>query len=414
VPDALRQQLPMKIQSLLEQRVDAQGDLLVQSTTLDNDRGCMTTRAATLQDGRVFDTHTYGRRGAIPTRDNIALHGVALDGKLALSDFPGRMLEPSEIAARVEAGQSVGESQEQTAAADGPVIAFGDGRMIRYPDETQAIAALLLAEGEEQSGATAALASDLDGVIAYSPKTEGEKTLLIIRVDFPDFQGQSASDSTLQTLISDMNSVYTDMSSGKASFALNGQGSAFTPVLRLPNNASYYNSFSRVLTAARTAAVAAGYNYTDYTYEVVVTGTQPQIPGTAGVAWVGARGAWLHNSQWNLKTCAHEMGHNFGLPHSGAWDTDDGSVIGPGEVWDYGNVFDMMGVGESPHTSRHFSASVKNYLDWIPDTDVVKITTDGTTTTRIRAMDKVQADGNKRALAVDRASSSDDYWVEYR
>ena len=416
VPDALRQQLPDEILALLEQRVDGQGDLLVQSTTLDNDRGCLTTRAATLQDGRVFDTHTYGRRGAIPTRDNIAVHGVALDGKLALSEFPGRVLEPSEIAARVEAGQSVGESREQTDAADGPVIAFGDGRMIRYPDETQAIAALLLAEGEEQSGATAALASDLDGVIAYSPETEGQKTLLIIRVDFPDFQGQSATDSTLQTLISDMNSVYSNMSSQKATFALNGQGSALTPVLRLPNNVSYYttNSFSRILTAARTAAVAAGYNYTNYTYEVVVTGAQPVMPRTAGVAFVGARGAWLHNSQWNLKTCAHELGHNFGLPHSGAWDTDDGSVIGPGEVWAYGNNFDMMGVGSGPHERRHFSASVKEYLDWIPTIDVVKITNNGSTTTRIRAMDKAQADGNKRALVVERPGSSDDYWIEHR
>ena len=414
VPDSVRRQLPEEIQALLEQRVDAQGDLLVQSTSLDNDRGCLTTRAATLQDGRVFDTHTYGRRGAMPTRDHIALHGVALDGKLAMSEFAGRVLEPSEVATRAEAGHSVGESQEQTAAADGPVIAFGDGRMIRYPDETQAVAALLLAEGEEQSGATAALASDLDGVIAYSPTTEGQKTLLIIRVDFPDFPGGSASDSTLQTLIADMNSVYTDMSSGKASFALNGQGSAFTPTLRLPNNASYYNSLSRVLSAARTAATAAGYNYTNYTYEVVVTGAQPVMPNTAGVAWVGARGAWLHNSQWNLKTCAHEVGHNFGLSHSGAWDTDDGSVIGPGEVWDYGNVFDIMGVGSSPHPSRHFGASVKNFLDWVPDADLVKITTNGTTTTRIRAMDKNQADGNKRALVVDRANSTDDYWIEHR
>jgi hypothetical protein len=150
VPDSVRRQLPEEIAVLLEERVDAQGDLLVQSTTLDNDRCCMTTHAATLQDGKVLDVHTYGRRSAIPTRDNIAIHGVALDGKLALSEFPGRVLEPSEVAARVEAGQPVGESQEQTDAADGPVIAFGDDRMIRYPDETQAVAALLLAEGAER------------------------------------------------------------------------------------------------------------------------------------------------------------------------------------------------------------------------------------------------------------------------
>lgn len=413
-PHAVRRQLPAEILRLLERQVDASGDLMAMATTLDGNRGCQIDRKVTLRDGQVFDAYTYGRRGAIPTRDNIAIHGLALDDKLALSEFPGRVLDPSELTARVEAGQSVGLSQQQTDAADGPVIAFGDGRITRYADDTQAIAALLIAEGAEQSGATAALASDLDGVIAASPQTEGQKTLLIIRVDFPDFQGQSATDSTLQTLISDMNSVYTNMSYQKATFALEGQGSEFTPVLRLPNNASYYNKFGRILDAARTAAVAAGYIYTDYTYEVVISGSQPNMPGTAGVAFVGARGAWLHNRQWNLKTCAHEVGHNFGLPHSGAWDTDDGSVIGPGDEWAYGNVFDIMGVGPKPHSSRHFGASVKNYLDWIPDSDVVKITTNGTTTTRIRAMDKVQADGNQRALVVQRPGNSDDYWIEHR
>lgn len=425
VPESVRRSLPTDVVALLEQRVSGRGDLMVQATTTHTEdclegECCHISRTVTLRDGNVFEAYTFGRRGAMPTRDYIAIHGVALDGRLALSDLPGRVLEPSEVAAGLAQGVVLEECPEssgtahQNNATNDVVIAWDDMRMTRSCGEVHAMNALAHAESLEQAFAPLSEAGDLDGVIAYSPKTEGNKSLLIIRVDFPDFQGQVVGDSTLQQLIADMNSVYTDMSYGKAGFALLGQGSAITPTVRLPNDSSYYTSLSRVLSAARTAAAAAGYNYLDYTYEVVVTGAKPAIPGTAGVAMVGSRGAWLHNSQWNIRTCAHEVGHNFGLPHAGAWDTDDGSVIGPGEIWDYGNEFDIMGVG-SPSTSlRHFGASFKEYLDWLPTADVVKITANGSTTTRIRALDKMQADGNKRALVVDRPNSSDDYWVEYR
>jgi autotransporter-associated beta strand protein len=422
VPESVRRLLPAGVVALLEQRLEARGDLLVQAETSATG-GCQISRTTTLRDGRVFEAHTFGRRGAMPTRDDIAIHGVALDNKLALADLPGRVLEPVEVAARVAAGAKIEVGTDVTGTApqtdDGEevVIAWDDRRMTRFGGKAPAIAALIDAESGEQSAEPATAASDLDGVIAASPWTEGQKKLLIIRVDFPDYQGQVVSDATLQQLIADINTSYTDMSSGKASYALLGQGSVITPTVRMPNSSSVYAShtkFSRVLTDARAAASAAGYNYLNYTHEIVVTGATPVVPATAGMANVGARGAWVHNAQWNLKTCAHELGHNFGMPHSGAWDTDDGSVIGPGEVWDYGNVFDLMGVGSSSAFLRHFSASVKQFLDWMPVTDVTKITVDGSTTTRIRAMDKVQADGNKRALAVDRADSTDDYWIEYR
>jgi autotransporter-associated beta strand protein len=422
VPESVRQRLPVDVLALLEQRVDARGDLLVQAKTSATG-GCEITRTATLQDGQVFEAHTYGRRGAMPTRDNIGIHGVALDGKMALSDLPGRVLEPVEVAARVAAGVPLEVSADLTGTApqaddrEEVVIAWDDKRMTRFRGKAPATAALIDAESGEQSAEPVSDGTDFDGVVAASPWTEGQKRLLIIRVDFPDYQGQVVSDATLQQLIADTNTVFTEMSSGKASFALLGQGSAITPTVRMPNNSSVYAShtkFSRVMTEARAAALAAGYNYLDYTHEVVVMGATPVVPATSGMANVGARGAWLHNSQWNLKTCAHELGHNFGLPHAGAWDTDDGSVIGPGDVWDYGNEFDMMGVGSASAFLRHFGATFKEFLGWLPTADVLKITTDGSTTTRIRAEDKVQTDGNRRALAVDRAGSSDDYWVEYR
>ncbi len=422
VPESVRKRLPAGVVALLEERVEERGDLLVQATT-SSDGGCQISRLATLRDGRVLDAHTFGRRGAMPTRDNIAIHGVALDGKLALADLPGRVLEPVEVAewvangGKIEGGPDLIGDTNQNSVGDEVVIAWDDLRMTRYRNERQAVAAMIDAESGEQSAAPAMDGTDFDGVVMASPWTEGPKTLLLIRVDFPDFQGQVVSDATLEQLIADMNTHYAAMSSGKTSFALLGQGSAITPTVRMPNNSSAYAShtkFSRVLTDARAAAAAAGFNYLNYTHEVVVMGATPVVPATSGMANVGARGAWVYNTQWNLKTTGHELGHNFGLPHSGAWDTDDGSVIGPGEVWDYGNVFDMMGVGSASASLRQFGAMPKQFLDWIPMTDVIKITTDSSTTSRIRAMDKVQADGNKRALAVDRAGSTDDYWVEYR
>ena len=174
------------------------------------------------------------------------------------------------------------------------------------------------------------------------------------------------------------------------------------------SRASWRTSSSR---AARAAAADAGYNYQDYQFDVVVTGDKPDV-GFGGVAYVGGRGAWLANSQWNLGVCSHEVGHNFGLNHAGFWDTTDGTTIGAGSAVEYGNPFDHMG-GASSSTSAHFGARQKNYLDWLPDADVQKITANGTTTTRISAFDKKAAIG-KRAIAVDRSGTGNDYWIEYR
>ena len=264
---------------------------------------------------------------------------------------------------------------------------------------------------DELMAAAAGDVSANSGGTAQSASTEGTKTMLIIRVDFPDYQGQVVSDATLSSLISNMSTHWQVMSYGKTTWTLLGAGSQITPTLRLPNGHASYTSFGTLLAAARAAALAAGYDYTQYTHEVVVTGSKPDV-NFGGIAYVGARGAWLAKSNWTLGICSHEVGHNFGMLHSGFWDTDDGTVIGSGAAVEYGNPFDHMGGGSSS-PDAHFGARQKNFLDWIVDSDVVKITADGTTTTRIRAFDQSTAAGDK-AIAVDRPGTTDDYWIEYR
>jgi autotransporter-associated beta strand protein len=411
VPVTLRRQLPEEIVAQLEESVSGRGDLFVMAAVAAPGKPLRVRpveRQVVMTDGREFEAFTFGQRDQVPTRENIAVQGIALDGKLALTELPGRMMEPVEVADLRAAGAGDPEcptSGEVTSSTGDEVVVDWDGSsQTFFCGEKHAVDTLIAASGDELFGGSG-------GVTAQSTATEGPKKLLIIRVDFPDAAGQVVSDATLTSLINNMSSHWATMSFGKMSWATHGNGSDFTPTLRLPNGHASYTSFGTMLSAARSAATAAGFNYTNYTHEVVVTGDKPDV-GFGGIAFVGARGAWLANGQWNLGVCSHEVGHNFGLNHSGFWDTDDGTTIGSGSAVEYGNPFDQMG-GASSSTDAHFGARQKNYLDWLVDADVVKITANGSSTTRIRAFDKSTAAGDK-AIAVDRTGTGNDYWIEYR
>ncbi|MEQ1861915.1 MAG: autotransporter-associated beta strand repeat-containing protein, partial [Chthoniobacteraceae bacterium] len=417
VPETVRRQLPAEIVAQLEQSVSGRGDLFVVAAVPAPGRSLKVRpieRTVKMADGREFAAFTFGLRDTVPTREGVAVQGVALDGKLALTELPGRVLEPVEVADRRAAGAGTPvcpTSGLVTSITNDEVVVDWDGSSHTFFCGPQHALESLYAAALDEAMLGGSGGGGGGGAVTQSAATEGTKKLLIIRVDFPDAPGQVVSDATLTTLINNMLTHWTEMSFGKMTWTAIGAGSDFTPTLRLPNNHASYTGFSTMLAAARTAATAAGYNYTNYTHEVVVTGDKPDV-SFGGVAYVGARGAWLANSQWNLGVCSHEVGHNFGLNHSGFWDTDDGTVIGSGAAVEYGNPFDQMG-GASSSMNAHFGARQKNYLDWIADADVVKITTDGTTTTRIRAFDKTAAT-SKKAIAVDRTGTSNDYWIEYR
>lgn len=407
VPVAVRRSLPADVLALLEEPVSGRGDLEVVAAVAAPGKTLEVPpvqRSVIMKDGREFEAFTYGLREQVPTRQNIAIQGIAVDGKLALTELPGRILEPVEVADLKAQNEVCPTSGVVTSTTGEEVVVDWDGTEPTFFCGPQhALDELMVAASGDAAASS--------GGTAQSAATEGTKKLLIIRVDFPDFAGQVVSDATLTTLISNMSTHWLEMSYGKTTWTLLGAGSDITPTLRLPNGHASYTSFGTMLAAARAAALAAGYDYTKYTHEVVVTGSRPSV-SFGGVAYVGARGAWLANSQWNLGVCSHEVGHNFGMLHSGFWDTDDGSVIGSGTAVEYGNPFDHMG-GASSSQDAHFGARQKNFLDWIADTDVVKITANGTTTTRIRAFDRSAAAGDK-AIAVDKAGTTNDYWIEYR
>lgn len=422
VPKSVRRSLPAAVQAELETPVNGRGDLLVAAAVALPGREHEVppiSRQVNI-DGQELEAFTYGNRASAMSRRDMAIHGIALDSQLALSEWPARRLEPLEVKeARAKlaspplcpvSGSLLDENGDEI------VLDWSLESAHWYCQAGHATQELLAAAAAEAALPPGVAASGIGGggvevPAAKSSYTEGTKKMLIIRVDFPDKQGQVVSDTTLTSLISNMANQWSDMSYGKTTWTLRGAGSDFTPTLRLPKNHSSYTGFGTMLAAARAAAEDAGFDYRDYQFDVVVTGDKPDV-SFGGVAYVGGRGAWLANGSWNLGICSHEVGHNFGLNHSGFWDTTDGTAIGAGSNVEYGNPFDHMG-GASSSTAAHFNARQKNYLDWIPDSAVKKVTANGTVSQRITAMDRENATGF-RAIAVDRSGTSQDFWIEYR
>lgn len=357
---------------------------------------------------REFDAYVYGWRLGEPTRTGIPVHGIAVNTSMAVSANAVRILEPEEAAAaKAKQGEAVcsvsGQSStivgEEIAAEIGAEVTFFCRRAHAEKTNDQITAAEGGAPGPTDAGSTP----------EASTWTEGLKKVILIRVDFPDLTNAPLSDASAISLIANLHSFYAEMSYGRAGFYTNGAGSDYTPTFRMSQPAAYYgtNDFYNALrTEARNAATAAGYILGDYDRDVICMGSVPGF-GWAGLAYVGAGGAWLRNS-FGTGVAAHELGHNWGLNHANYWDTGGASVIGPGATVEYGDSFDTMGSASAGN--NHFNARYKQYLNWLTTNEVVTATSNGVY--RIYAHDNPSAP-ELRGLKVVKNSQTN-YWVEFR
>lgn len=408
VPSGVRAQLPNEIVALLEAPINARGKLAVLGVLAEPGHESEiepTLRLATIGE-REYHTYTYGERLGVPTRNRIALNGIAVDDLFALSENALRILDADE-AARAEAAnpeaicsvtaQAARIVQNEVAAELAGEIVF----FCRPEHAVQENARIVAADGGPPSP---------DGGDAEaSTWTEGQKKLLFIRVDFPDLVGVNLSDTGVTNLLNNVNKFYQEMSYGRASFASNGFGSDYTPVFRMAHPAAHYgtnNYYNQLRTEARAAATAAGYVLTNFNLDIICMGAVPGF-NWSGLAYVGSAGAWLRNN-FSTGVAGHELGHNFGLNHANYWNTGGASVIGPGSSTEYGDSFDTMGAASAGN--NHFNARYKQYLNWLTTNEVITVSTSGTY--RVFCHDKTNVAGI-RALKIVKNSSTN-YWVEFR
>src|SRR5690606_5925937 len=96
----------------------------------------------------------------------------------------------------------------------------------------------------------------------------------------------------------------------------------------------------------------------------------------AGLGGLGRGEAWIQGI-FHPGVIAHELGHNFGLHHSGYW-----APVGPQSAGtypvenarfiEYGNVFDVMGVSDN-FPNNHYSGNFKHLIQWLTTEDIAEI-----------------------------------------
>ena len=410
VPYAVRRGLPEEVVALLETPVSAAADLDVEiACGLPGGRSSR-QQWITLKGERI-QAFTYGERGEVMTKQKLSVHGIRIDGVMALSDEPLREWSPEEVADRGYTGR-IAQLGNRLLRVDSDDALQAARERLRKSEELIGPTALP-AYREVASGQVPGLyplamqngqggSSDEDQPpVAYSAYTEGAKTMLYIRARFaneaPTYEPVTLTSA--QTNQANAAAFWLENSYGKSSLT-----TTFTDVVTLPKNGSeYIGNFNTLLTDARQAAIAANpaWNHANFNFHTIVTNTavngQGQGFGYIGLAQLGGPGSHLLRNFISVRTASHEYGHNLGLNHSEYWLTDSRSPIGadsaPGgyvgdtadsERIEYGHKFAVMGSqdfsGDFEGGRAHYTASDKNRLDWLKqaDGDIVSTTTSGT------------------------------------
>jgi hypothetical protein len=340
----------------------------------------------------VYERHGSGARAQLIYLEPLPVRGIALDGHIAIDNDTARWVEDAEELALARA-------QASTVQCDDATSIWG-----KVGARYQAFCGL--AQLHEFNAAQSAFLESLVGgpitpkTAALNPYTTGPKTFLYIRVRYSD-QAESVlpTDAVALAQIAGLGDFMRDFSYGQ----LPSVTGAVTPILTLANPTQFYtdlgdsNGITTIANEARTLANAAGFNYSNYSFDTIryVGG-----PGAfAGAAYVGARGMWLKSNDAGV--AAHELGHNLGLLHANYWATTNADPLGVGVNSEYGNPFDRLGSGSSRAT--HFTASGKARLSWLAPERTQRMW--GSGDYRLQAQDQIQLlSGPMAAIALQEKS----------
>jgi hypothetical protein len=397
LPLRLRDRLPASVQQNLEKRVGGRGFLGVLSAD-DFDTGKSEFHREVRIGSRSFEAYVYGRRASQMTQSSIFLHGIALDGLMAVHEDSVRRLEPEDPVAGGVETQNCVVCGASIVSQGTPVRADLGDRVVCLCSESHFRKLSVQIAGDEGG-----IHGNGRGPVQDS-WSQGLKRLLYMRVAFPDDPGEPIREDEAYNLMNNVNTWYVEDSYDSTSII-----SDVTPLLMLPHTKDWYSvqGDTVLLADAREAARGAGFDTANYDLDIV---RHNRVPGFNwnGQSYVGGKGTWLQTS--SLGVTVHELGHSYGLLHANFWSATADSVIGAGSNVEYGNTFDTM--GNAAAGSYQFNAIWKNRLDWLPAGFFHVVTDSGLY--RLYAFDVPQLVSSWKYGLRIRKDFDRAYWAEFR
>ncbi len=406
-----RQGLPSEVLGLLEARLHAVGDL-TEALTEVIPPGTKTPPASRLSwTARIGQTtleaFVYGVRAGHQTKFDTPLHGIAIDGVMAVDDSPLYLYDDFE--------------KWQLGFLPGDIVVTSGGLPMLLPNP-QALAGLRLdlLNRIRQFGPYPLIKLIPPG--EPNPWTTGVKRILVIQADFSDRTGVMDTEAGIVAAFGEASSFYEDNSRGRTSLAA---PTILPTVLHLPSTSAAYAAMGRgsdpIRDDARVAAQAydatAGGTgmYDPDTYDRFVVLTPQVFSDPRATGDFGGKGVVVTGEPLGFRTLAHELGHTCGFSHSGFWSVPFGSdPLAPGTLFEYGDAWDMMGspLAETVADPRktHFNVFFKWLAGWLPSPDHLDVIT--TRTFRLYRHDAADAAG-LQGLRID-AGADKWYWLGIR
>ncbi len=403
VPAGLRRELPPEVAGLMDQRIDARGDLEV--SVWHRGSEARYDRLARIA-GKEYRAFVFGSRLRQASKAGLPLHGIAVDDLIAIDESPYRFLDDAEkadagVAIDITAVYVAGERLEFASPAEFAELELRLRAAESIPGPSV---------NEVRPGATPPVAA------LTSPPTwiNGAKRVLYLKIDFTDAAGAAFTDAEIQAGAAATNDYFVDNSQGKTTFA----ASILPSTLRMPKPKSYYETSGstngELYTAARDAAKAydaanggTGAWDPDKFDRYIIVHKRISVYLYGGVAQLGGARVGLNNTV-SAGTTGHELGHTQSLAHSHYWLPSGTSPVGAGSHIEYGDVFDIMGGGGA---SQHLNVSQKAKLGYLDAAAITTVSASGTY--RIARHDDAASAG-VRALRLAPAGTNYEYWVEHR